>query len=69
MALIEEYVVQLTEIAGVSVTCTTYKIGAKYHCVVAYVDPEVNIARSTGPTQESALISASQKAKLQFTNS
>lgn len=68
MALIEEYVVQHTEIAGVAVQCTTYKIGTTYHCVVANVDPGVNIARSSGPTRECALISASQKAKRLFTN-
>jgi len=68
MALIEEYVVQHTEIAGIPVQCTTYKIGTKYHCVVANVDPGVNVARSSGPTRESALISASQKAKRLFTN-
>ena len=68
MSLIEEYVVKHTEIAGVEVTCTTYKIGSTYHCVVANVDPGVNVARSSGPTRESALIRASQMAKQQFTN-
>jgi hypothetical protein len=68
MSLIEEYVVQHTEISGVPVTCTTYKIGATFHCVVANVNPSVNVARSSGPTRESALISASQKAKQLFTN-
>jgi hypothetical protein len=68
MSLIEEYVVHHTEIAGVPVTCTTYKIGSTYHCVVANVDPGVNVARSSGPTPESALIRASQMAKQQFTN-
>jgi hypothetical protein len=68
MSLIEEYVVHHTEIAGVPVTCTTYKIGSTYHCVVANVDPGVNVARSSGPTPESALISASQMAKQQFAN-
>jgi len=68
MSLIEEYVVQHSEIAGVPVTCTTYKIGATYHCVVANVKPGVNVARSSGPTRESALISASHKAKQQFIN-
>lgn len=68
MALIEDYTVQYTEIAGVPVTCTTYKIGTKYHCVVANVDPGVNITRASGPTRESALISASRKAKHLFTN-
>jgi len=67
MSLIEEYVVQHTEISGIQVTCTTYKIGATYHCVVANVEPGVNVARSSGPTRESALISASQKAKHLFT--
>jgi hypothetical protein len=68
MALIEEYVVHHTEIAGVQVTCTTYKIGGQYHCVVANVEPGVNVARSSGPTRESALISASHKAKQLFTS-
>jgi hypothetical protein len=66
--LIEDYVIQHTEIAGVAVICTTYKIGTTYHCVVANVDPGVNVARSSGPTRESALINASQKAKRLFTN-
>jgi hypothetical protein len=68
MSLIEDYVIQHTEISGVPVTCTTYKIGTTYHCVVANVDPGVNVARSSGPTRESALINASQKAKQLFTN-
>ena len=68
MSLIEEFVVLNTEIAGVSVTCTTYKIGATFHCIVANVNPNVNVARSSGPTHESALFSASQKAKQLFTN-
>jgi hypothetical protein len=68
MALIEQYTVQHTEIAGVAVTCTTYKIGNKYQCVIANVDPGVNIARSSGPTRESALIRASTKAKHLFTD-
>jgi hypothetical protein len=68
MSLIEEYVIQHSEIAGVPVTCTTYKIGTTYHCVVANVDPGVNIARSSGPTREAALISASHKARRQFTD-
>jgi len=68
MSLIEEYVVQHSEIVGVQVTCTTYKIGTTYHCVVANVDPGVNVARSSGPTRESALISASYKAKQLLTN-
>ena len=49
-------------------TCTTYKIGVTFHCVVANLSPGVNVARSSGPTRESALISASQKAKQLFTN-
>jgi hypothetical protein len=68
MSLIEEYVVQHSEISGVRVTCTTYKIGMTYHCIVANVDPGVNVARSSGPTRESALVSASLKAKQLFTN-
>jgi hypothetical protein len=68
MSLIEEYVIQHTEIAGVQVRCTTYKIGTTYHCVVSNVDPGVNVARSSGPTRESALINASHKAKRLFTN-
>ena len=68
MSLIEEYVIQHTEIFGVAVTCTTYKIGGTYHCVVANVEPGANVARSSGPTRESALISASHKAKQVFTN-
>lgn len=68
MALIEDYAVHHTEIAGVPVTCTTYKIGSRYICVIADVDQEVNVARASGPTPETALIAASQKAKDLFTN-
>ncbi len=67
MALIEEYTIQHTKIAGVAVACKTYRIGQNYHCVVEHVDPGVNIARSSGPTRESALVSATQKAKHLFT--
>jgi hypothetical protein len=68
MSLVQEYDVQHTEISGVAVTCTTYKIGSTYHCVVANLEPGVNVARSSGPTRESALISASREAKRLITN-
>jgi hypothetical protein len=69
MSLVEEYFVQHTEISGIPVTCTTYKIGSTFHCVVANLEPGVNVARSSGPTRESALISASREAKRLITNS
>ena len=66
MALVEQYAVVNTVIAGVAVRCTTYKIGDTYHCVVANVNPGANLARSSGPTADAALVAATERAKALF---
>jgi hypothetical protein len=66
MSLVQEYSTQRTVIAGTSVRCTIYKIGKTYHCIVASESPEAHIARSSGPTPDAALITATEAAKQQF---
>jgi hypothetical protein len=66
MALVEEYSIQRTVIAGNPVRCTIFKIGNTYHCVVASESPETHVARAAGPTPDAALLTATEAAKRQF---
>jgi hypothetical protein len=68
MTLIDEYIIGETMIEGVPVTCTTYKIGGRYTCVIADPSLGTNVARCTGPTRESAVLCAEQLAKRLFTS-
>ncbi|MDH3196938.1 MAG: hypothetical protein OEO21_01725 [Candidatus Krumholzibacteria bacterium] len=66
VTLVEQYSVVNTLIAGVAVKCTTYKIGDTYHCVVSNLSPGANVARSSGPTPDAALVAATKRAKELF---
>jgi len=66
MALVEQYSVVNTVIAGVAVKCTIYRIGDTYHCVVSNLSPGANVARSSGPTPDAALVAATERAKALF---
>jgi hypothetical protein len=66
MALVEEYSIQRTVIAGTPVRCTIFKIGKTYHCVIASESPEAHVARAAGPTPEAALTSATEAARQQI---
>lgn len=67
MALVENYEVKETEIGGVMVKRTTYKIGDMYHCIIANLSPGANIARASGDTLDAAVTAATQKATRRVT--
>ena len=52
---------ELTEINGVTIRVTTYKIGDDYYCHVYNIDPGATIARSTATTREKAVEEAMVK--------
>jgi hypothetical protein len=58
----EEYTKDLREIFGLTVSITSYKIGAQYHCHVDNVDPGAAIARTEAETKEAAIAEALAKA-------
>ena len=57
----ENYEEELTEINGVTIRVTTYKIGDDYYCHVYNIDPGATIARSTATTREKAVEEAMVK--------
>jgi len=63
----ENYRVTKTELAGVSVSVTSYKIGESYHCHVANLDPGATIARaeadSAAEAEQAALAKAAARLK------
>jgi hypothetical protein len=59
----ENYRVEKKEILGVMVSITSYKIGERFHCHVANIDPGATIARAEGDTSEEAEQLALNKAK------
>ena len=63
MLPVEGYVIESTEIAGIPVILATYKIGDIYHCLVANKRMGGNVARSSGPTADAALIGATREAR------
>ena len=64
----ENFREEVTEISGVQVRVTTYKIGDDYYCHVYNVDPGATIARSTAATREKAveeaMLKVSQRIRL-----
>jgi hypothetical protein len=60
----EHYSRRQQELAGWPVTIETYKLGDKYHCTIANVDPGARIARAEGATREEAEQRAIEKASL-----
>jgi hypothetical protein len=50
----EEYHTQLTELSGLQINITSYKIGGQYHCHIDNVDPGATIVRTHGLTREEA---------------
>ena len=66
MPLVDDYSVTHTMINGKPVRCTIFKIGNTYHCVVSGDAPAGAIARSSGPTPNAALVTATEAAKRHF---
>ena len=50
------------ELAGWPVTVETYKLGDRYHCTIANVDPGARLARADGASREEAERLAIEKA-------
>jgi hypothetical protein len=67
MSLVDEFSTLRTIIAGNPVRCAIYKIGKLYHCVVTSESPAVHVARSSGPTPDAALLTATKAAKQRLT--
>lgn len=67
MSLVDEFSTLRTVIAGNPVRCAIYKMGNIYHCVVTSESPEVHVARSSGPTADAALSTATRAAEQRFT--
>ncbi len=63
MLPVEGYTIESTEIAGIPVILATYKIGDTFHCLLANGRMGGNIARSSGPTADAALIAATREAR------
>jgi len=63
----EEFRSDTTEISGVKIGVTSYRIGNRYHCHVANADPGATIARADGDTREEALQRALTKATERLT--
>ena len=58
----EMYEREFRELMGVNISIESYKIGAKYHCHLASVDPGATIARSEAISREEAVREAISKA-------
>ena len=58
----ENYNSETRQIEGTTVKVTTYKIGERYFCHIANIDPGATIARSEGGSLEEALGVALEKA-------
>ena len=59
----ENFKEEFTEISGVAIRVTTYKIGDDYYCHIYNVDPGATIARSTADTREKAVGEAMLKVR------
>ena len=59
----EDYRVDTQEVNGQKVNITSYKIGDRYYCHVANVDPGATIARTDAPTQQEAIQAALARAR------
>jgi len=58
----ENYRVETKEVAGVKVSLTSYRIGDRFHCHVANLDPGATIARAEAGSPEEAETLALTKA-------
>jgi hypothetical protein len=59
----EKFQEEITEVNGVKMRVTTYKIGDKFHCHVATTDPGATIARASSESKEEAQETALNKAE------
>ena len=57
----ENFKEEVTQINGIPVRVTTYKIGEEYYCHVYNIDPGGTIARSAAATREKAVEEAMLK--------
>jgi hypothetical protein len=69
MARAEEHRVETTDINGINVTVTSYRIEDRFYCHIANVDPGATIARAEGGTRQEALQRALAKATERLTSS
>jgi hypothetical protein len=59
----EDYTERRDTIDGWPINIVTYRIGAKYYCMIDNVDPGARFARAEGLTRESVEQNALEKAK------
>jgi hypothetical protein len=64
----DNFHVQLQEISGLKVNVTSYKLGDRFFCHIANVDPGATIARTDGDTEEEAVQAAFAKAMLRLSS-
>lgn len=60
--------IETQEISGLKVNVTSYKIGDRFFCHIANVDPGATIARTDGETEEEAVQAAFAKAMRRLTS-
>jgi len=58
----EDYATAVREISGVKISVTRYKIGDRYYCHVANLDPGATIARAEAASRDEAEQAALAKA-------
>jgi hypothetical protein len=59
----EEYTRRQQDLAGWPIVVETYRLGERYYCAVANVDPGARLARAEGSTRDEAERGALEKAE------
>ena len=68
MLTADNFRIETQEISGLKVNVTSYKIGERFYCHIANVDPGATIVRTDGETQEEAVQAALAKAMQRLTS-
>ena len=58
----DDYTVNTTELSGLKVNITSYKIGNLYYCHIDNVDPGATIVRTEGENKEEVVQTAMSRA-------
>ena len=61
-----EFQREVTSIAGWPARITTYRVGARWVCVIDNVDPGAAVSRGRGDTREAAVSQAHESASRRF---
>ena len=59
----ENYTTETTELSGVRIRVSSYKIGDRFYCHIENTDPGATIARAEGTLREDAVQLALAKAR------